>query len=619
MKDVGPKKQKALRVANVSGFYGDRHGAMSEIFSSKDEVDFITGDYLAELTMFILARQMREDPSKGYVPTFLHQLKGCIDEVAEKGVKVVTNAGGLNPKALAHEVCELLRRRGLDLAVAYIDGDNVIDSVNASKAIQEFSVSQRYKSKLFITMEEVASANAYLGAFEIAQALDNGADIVICPRVTDASLVVGPAVHHFRWSRTDLDQLAGAVVAGHIVECGPQCCGGNYSLGTESLGKLPGFPIVDIYSDGSSTVTKVSGTGGEVSIGTVTEQLLYEIGSPKYLNPDVTAHFDSIVLSQLMKDVVAVSGVKGSAPPDTYKVALNLSGGYRNQLIFALTGNDQKSKAQRLEADMRTALGEKTPTELTFQLIGPTSPQGEDQESVTSLLRIAAKDTEKAKVGRSFSGAAVELALSSYPGLYLLNPPRDATEFSIFVPLAMSKDDVDPKIYISDFTCNFRSVQRERDVTESSSTTNSWDREDAGDCDPRDTETEQTPQRNWGKTLVDAELAQLCGARSGDKGGDANLGVWTWDDSVYLYLVELLSVEFLQRIMPELRELHVERYRLANLRALNFVVRGLLDEGVGSTLRLDAQAKALGEYFRAKRIKVDQNVLEVAMHTRPRP
>src|SRR3954467_9276593 len=306
----------ALRIGNCSGFYGDRFSAMREQLEGASDgrgLDVLTGDYLAELTMLILGRDTLKDPSLGYVRTFVRQVEDCLGLALEKGVKLVSNAGGLNPAGLADRLREVAKGLGLDAAIAHVEGDDL---------------------RPLGLYDGALTANAYLGGFGIAEALTGGADVVVTGRVTDASLVVGPAVAHHGWTPTSYDELAGAVVAGHVVECGAQATGGNFS-GFRQLvkdGMDPsrplGFPIAEIAADGSSVITKHNGTGGAVTVDTVTAQLVYEIQSTRYLNPDVTTHLDPIGLAQAGPARVAISGVRGEPPPERLKVCVNELGGF---------------------------------------------------------------------------------------------------------------------------------------------------------------------------------------------------------------------------------------------------------------------------------------------------
>ncbi|MGI9124970.1 MAG: acyclic terpene utilization AtuA family protein, partial [Mycobacterium sp.] len=327
-----------MRIGNCSGFYGDRVSAMREMLTG-GELDFLTGDYLAELTMLILGRDKMKHPERGYAKTFLTQLEQCLGLAKDRGVRIVTNAGGLNPAGLADAVRALADKLGVPVAVAHVEGDDLL-----ARAAD-------------LGLGSPLTANAYLGAWGIVDCLNSGADIVVTGRVTDASVVVGPAAAHFGWGREDYDRIAGAVVAGHVIECGAQATGGNYSFFTEIPDlSYAGFPLAEIHDDGSSVITKHHGTGGQVSVGTVTAQLLYEITGARYANPDATARFDSIELSDDGPDRVLISGVRGEPPPPTLKVSLNSIGGFRNSATFVLTGLDIEAKAALVRSQLDAAL-----------------------------------------------------------------------------------------------------------------------------------------------------------------------------------------------------------------------------------------------------------------------
>src|SRR3984893_6230540 len=328
---------EALRIANCSGVYGDRFSAAREMREG-GPIDGLTGEYLAELTMLILWKSRLKDPEAGYATTFLRQMEEVAGLAIDRGVKIVANAGGLNPAGLARKLRELLERLGLRASVAHIEGDDLLPRLGELQAAGQQLRNLDTGRSLAEAGVEPISANVYLGAWGIVEALKAGADIVVCPRVTDASLLVGPAAWHFGWARDDWDRLAGAVVAGHIIECGPQATGGNYSFFSEVPGITRlGFPIAEMREDGSSVITKHADSGGLVSVGTVTAQLLYEIAAPGYANPDVVAHFDTIQLSQQDTDRVRISGTRGSSPTGQLKVAIDCIGDYGKHMTLSHT------------------------------------------------------------------------------------------------------------------------------------------------------------------------------------------------------------------------------------------------------------------------------------------
>jgi len=557
-----------IRIGNASGFYGDRESAVREMLTG-GELDVLTGDYLAELTMLILARDRMKDPSRGHARTFLRQMEDCLGLAVDRGVKVVTNAGGLNPAGLAASLRELAERLGIEVAVAHVEGDDLLPRAEG------------------LGWGSPLAANAYLGGWGIAAALRAGADLVVTGRVTDASLVVGPAAAHFGWTPGDLDPLAGAVVAGHVIECGTQATGGNYSFFTELDDVVrPGFPIAEVHADGSSVITKHPGTGGAVTVGTVTAQLLYEIAGPRYAGPDVTARFDTIALAEDGPDRVRISGVVGEPPPPTLKVGINRLGGFRNEVTFVLTGLDIEEKAELV----RTQLAGAVPADVRWTLARTDHPDAATEQEASALLHCVVRGDDPAEIGRRFTAAAVELALASYPGFHVTSPPTDASPYGVFHAEHLPAGEVAHVAVLPDG----RRVEVEpAPVTR--------ELEPVPDPEPPLPLPEGPTRR--------VPLGAVAGARSGDKGGDANVGVWVRSDDAYAWLVHTLTVERFRELLPETAGLPVERYPLPNLRAVNFVVEGILGEGVSSNARFDPQAKALGEWLRSRHLDVPEVLL----------
>jgi hypothetical protein len=582
-----PRGAGAIRIANCSGFYGDRVSAAREMVDG-GPIDVLCGDWLAELTMLILAKNRRRDPSTGFARTFVTQMEQVMGDCLDRGIRVVSNAGGLAPAACADAVAAVADKLGLSLSIAFIEGDDLLERMtelrDAGHAFTNLDTGEP------LTDREIWTSNAYLGGWGIADALGRGADIVITGRTTDAALVVGPAAWHHGWARDDWDALAGAVVAGHVIECGAQATGGNYAFFQEVPGlEHPGFPIAEVAADGSSVITKHPSHGGLVSVGTVTAQLLYEIGGPAYLNPDVTARFDTITLEQVEPDRVRISGVHGVPPPPTAKVCINYEGGHRTTSTMLLTGLDIEAKAALLERGLWASIpgGRDAFDDITVQLIRSDHDDPATNEEAVAQLRITVKDDDERKVGRAFSAALTELALASYPGYFGGGASTQA--YGVYWPAAIPSDLVWQEVV----------VNGERTIVES---TPSQDL-----VVPRLVERVAV-RRELGET-VRAPLGRVAGARSGDKGGNANVGVWVTSDDAYAWLDALLTVDRFKELLAEARELEVERHPLPNLRAVNFVVRGLLGEGVASSTRQDAQAKGLGEYLRAKVVDVPVSLL----------
>ena len=582
--------RRPVRIANCSGFYGDRLAAAREMVAG-GPVDVLTGDYLAELTMLILWKARQKDPHAGYARTFLTQLEEVLGTCLDRGIKVVSNAGGLNPAGLAAQVGALAQRLGLHPAVAYVHGDDMLPRLPRLLAdgvdLAHLDTGQR----LVDAGVDPVSANAYLGGWGITEALAAGADVVVTGRVTDASLVVGPAAWWHGWARTDWDALAGAVAAGHVIECGPQACGGNYSFLDEVTDRrYPGFPLAEVGADGSSVITKHEDTGGLVSVGTVTAQLLYEIDSPSYANPDVVADFSTVELTQQAPNRVLLSGARGRAPSDQLKVALNHLGGYRNTMTLVLTGLDVEEKAVWATEELFGILGGRESFAGTdVQLLRYDTPDATTNAHATAHLRITVKDPDRLKVGRRFSDATMQLALGGYAGFHTTTPPTGESAYGVYWPALVPREQVEHVVVRPDGTSHV--------VAHSPSgpppTLAPTPVRAAAAAEP----TERVP------------LGLVTGARSGDKGGNANVGLWARDDETWDWLASTLTVEVLRELLPEAAELGVRRYELPRLRALNFVVVGLLGKGVASATRPDPQAKGLGEYLRSRTLEVPVRLL----------
>lgn len=589
-----------LRIANCSGFYGDRLAAAREMVDG-GPIDVLTGDWLAELTMLILAKNMLRDPAAGYARTFVTQLEQVMGDCLSRGIKVVANAGGLSPRGCAAAVAAVAAKLGLDPVIAHVDGDNLVPRLDELRAagvdLANLDTGEPLGDR------EVLTANAYLGGWGIAEALARGADIVITGRVTDAALTVGPAAWQHGWRRDDWDALAGAVVAGHVIECGAQATGGNFAFFTEVPGlEHPGFPIAEVAADGSSVITKHPGHGGMVSVDTVTAQLLYEIGGPAYLNPDVTARLDSVLLSAEGQDRVRISGVRGDSPPATTKVALNYVGGWRSTITVYLTGLDIEAKAGLVERALWAGIpgGRDAFDAVDVALLRTDKPDPATNAEAMAQLRITVKDADEHVVGRAFTARITELALASYPGMFGAGLTAGAQAFGVYwptvVPAPLIRQEVtvpgrgsvtvepvlppDPPV-----VAKVAAVRRPAAAP--------WP---AGAAEGRG-------------PAVRAPLGRVAGARSGDKGGNANLGVWARTDQAYQWLAGFLTVEMLRKLLPETAPLPVQRYELPNLRAVNFVIAGLLGEGAAASTRLDPQAKSLGEWLRARVVDIPRELI----------
>ena len=560
-----------VRIGNCSGFYGDRAAAMRQMLTG-GELDYLTGDYLAELTMLILGRDRMKDPGRGYAKTFLAQLEECLGLAHDRGVRIVANAGGLNPAGLAAATRALAGKLGVPATVAHVAGDDLL-----ARAAE-------------LGFGSPLTANAYLGAWGIVDCLNSGADIVITGRVTDASVVVGPAAAHFGWARGDYDRLAGAVVAGHVIECGAQATGGNYSFFT-TIADLDdiGFPLAEIRDDGSSVITKHPNTGGQVSIGTVTAQLLYEITGARYANPDATARFDTIELSDDGPDRVRLSGVRGEPPPPSLKVSLNSIGGFRNTTTFVLTGLNIEAKAALVQRQFERGMTDK-PAEVQWTLARTDQADADTEQTASALLTCTVRDTDPDKVGRRFSAAAIELALASYPGFHTTAPPGDAAVYGVFTAG-----------YVPTTEVHHIAVHADGTVSAIAAATETLDLSPAAEP--------ALPEPLPGGPTRRLPLGTVAGARSGDKGGSANIGVWVNTDAQWRWLANTLTVPLVRQLLPEAAELTITRHLLPGIRALNFVIDGILGKGVAYQGRFDPQAKGLGEWLRSRHVDIPEEII----------
>ena len=581
-----------IRIANCSGYFGDRPSGAREMVEG-GPIDVLTGDWLAELTMLILAKTQAKRPGGGYARTFVQSMEEVMGTCLDRGIRVVSNAGGLDPEGCAEAIHEIATRLGLSPKIAFVRGDDLMPRVD--------ELIERDQLHHFETGEPIEdpgrfmTANAYLGCWGIVDALSSDADIVITGRATDAAIVCGPAAWHHGWSRTDYDALAGAVVAGHLIECSSQVTGGNYAFFQEVPGiQHLGFPFAEIADDGSAVIGKHDdGTGGLVSIGTVTSQALYEIGGPHYYGPDVTTRFDTIQLEETDENRVRVSGVQGEAPPDTLKVCMNRDGGFRNDMRVALPGLDAEAKAEVVEsAFWRACPFEPSDYEqVTTRVLHTDKVDPSSNEEALAVWHIAVKDSDEKKVGRAFSNAVSELALCSTPGWFTIGGgPGPARAYGVYEPANVPTNAVPQEVTIL-----------------------GGDTRMIDSVIPHvDTNVEARPGPDAavpGGATRRVPIGTLVGARSGDKGGNANLGVFVRDDAAWAWLDAFLTTDRLKELLPECAQFEIDRHRFANLRALNFVVHGLLEEGVAAATRQDGQAKSLGEWLRARVVDVPEGLL----------
>lgn len=582
-----------IRVGGASGYWGESAMATPQLLADRS-VDFLVYDYLAEITMSILARARAKDPALGYATDFISAvLKPNIQEIAAQGVKVISNAGGVNPEACAEAARAVVAEAGLDLRVGVVRGDDLMAS---KAAFAEAAPVEMFSGAPFPPAGRIASINAYIGAFPIAAALDAGADIVITGRCVDSAVTLGACIHAFAWRPGEWDRLAAGSLAGHILECGPQATGGNHTDWEDIAGSIHdiGYPIGDIDADGSFTLRKPAGTGGAVTVGTVAEQMVYEIGDPQaYLLPDVCCDFSGVAIDQLGEDRVRVTGATGRPAPPDYKVSATWADGFRAGGYFTFTGRNAGGKAQvfaeaaisRARAALRARnLGDFTET--SIEVIGTDSQYGAAAGSADArevVLKLAARHPEAAGVGlllreASGLGLATPAALSGFSG----TRPRPSPVVRLFSFLA-------PKAEIAlSVEVDGVPVPYAEPVTEGVA------EEPVRPPPPGDPGADAEPAE-----LAGVRLEDLAWARSGDKGDKANIGViarrsdylpWIWR-ALTEDAVAGTFAHFLRSGTPK----PVERFLMPGTNAINFLLHDVLGGGGVASLRNDAQGKGYGQ------------------------
>ncbi len=584
-----------VRIGNAQGFWGDRGSAAAELLAREPDLDYLTLDYLAEVSLSIMAVQRERDPNAGYAKDFVEVVRSLADYFKNGGrCRIVTNAGGLNPHGCAAACVAALAQAGCPvLSIAVVSGDDVLDVLRATT--EESSAECRVQSAkcqfenldsgrpLSGVRDRLVTANAYVGAAPIVEALRLGADIVITGRIADPSLTVAPCVHHFGWSLTDWDRLAGATVAGHLIECGVQVTGG---ISTDWL-EMPdsaelSFPIVEVSDDGSCVVTKPANTGGCVDERTVKEQLVYEIGNPdEYLSPDVTVSFLSLSVEDLGDDCVRVSGARGRPAPETLKVSATYRDGFRAAGTLTIFGRDAVTKARRageiVLQRVRNAGFELRDSFIECLGTGASVPAVpsmiDESQFLETVLRIAVESDDRAAV-ECFARELMPLVTAGPQGTtgYAEGRPHPHPVFRYW-PCLIERDRVTPRVELVSEAAEKRA-------------TGGWALLPVS-------EAERSIIRRTGKSAHPpvGRLSDLAYARSGDKGTGANIGVVARAPDHYELLLDQLTAERVGEYFGSMGVLEVNRYELPNLRALNFVVKGILSR----PLRVDAQGKALGQ------------------------
>ncbi|NIB38137.1 DUF1446 domain-containing protein [Pseudomaricurvus alkylphenolicus] len=606
--------QNILKIGGASGFWGDSAQATAQLLQSDHPVgghlDYIVYDYLAEITMSLLARARAKDPTMGYAHNFLSEaMIPNLQRIARQGVKIIANAGGVNPEACASALASAIDKQGLHLKVAWVEGD---DLVHLKQSFADEKQTEMFTGANFPAVDSVQSINAYLGAFPIAEALSQGADIVITGRCVDSAVTLGACIHHFNWTRKDLDQLAMGSLAGHILECGVQATGGNFTDWEQVPAReYIGYPIAEIEADGTFTCTKPENTGGLVNVGTVAEQLVYEIGDPNaYLLPDVTCDFSEVRLEQSGTDRVRVIGAKGRPAPRNFKVSATYTDQYRGGSYLTFYGNNADKRADafaesvlKSSRDIFSMLSMPDFSETSVELLGAESQFGDYRQlghCREVVLKIAAKHPEKLGVGIMLKQLA-GLSLATPPGLSSFggNSPKIVPVVRLFSML-IPKDRVSVKVHIAGNTIECQETASTESQTPISELAVAND------------ESKNPIALAPGDTEV--PLVKLAWGRSGDKGNNANIGIIARKAEYLPYIQAALTTENVvarfAHFFAEGDGGKVEQFLLPGLNAINFLLRDVLGGGGIASLRNDPQAKGYAQLLLDTPVSIPQSLAE---------
>ncbi len=595
-------KQK-IRIGNASGFWGDDLSALKRQLLG-GELDYISIDYLAEITMSILKKQHLKNPAFGYVADFVNQIIDVAQIVKDKKVRIITNAGGINPLGCARKIIEELAKKNISLKIAVVQGDNIVDQINEfypTKA--QFNNLDTGESFAEIK-DKVQSANVYLGIPPILKALESGADIIIAGRVTDSSITIAPMVYEFGWKLNDWDKLAAALVAGHIIECGAQSTGGNFTdwHKVESWENF-GYPIVEVYPDATFVVTKHENTGGIVTLDTVKEQLVYEMGNPAcYISPDVVADFLTIQLEQEAKDHVKVFGVKGKPSTKTFKVSMAYADGYKATSSIIICGDNALEKAQKF-ADIFWKRVNLDFVKSNTEFVGYDACHKGLANTISPneiLLRFSVFDYDQRKINE-FGKNIAPLILSGPPGVAVTGGRPSPQEVMTYYPALIPKELITSTVSVLDETGNIIETYEigsvlgfEEDLVFAKDSTKKIDNQ-------------------FDKINIDdfqaVKLRKICLARSGDKGDTANVGVIARNKAIYEFLKDYLTAEKVKVMFSDLCKGKVIRYELDNLMALNFLLEESLNDGGTKSLMIDAQGKTYASALLNQEVSVPKDIL----------
>jgi hypothetical protein len=570
----------SVRIGYHAAFWGDSDQGVQQLVELPD-LDYLASDYLAEVTMALLARRRDSEPGTGFVPDGVKAIGSVLEAVAQRGIRVVTNAGGLDPGAAAKVLRDLVHDRGLSLKVISVHGDDLL----AHRA-DHFGPDTRDTFTGEVLPDHPSTLNAYLGARPIAQALGAGADIVVTGRCVDSAVVLGPLIYEFGWDATDFDRLSAGSLVGHILECGPQCAGGLHTdwwtvPGWDNMG----YPYADVSSDGSAIISKPEGTGGLVTVATVAEQILYEISDPgSYLLPDVVADWRNVALEQVGPDRVRVTGARGQEPTARYKVTATVSDRFRVTATSMFAGMEAAGRARRTGGAIVTraerlnaAAGRTAFDEISVEVVGSGELHGRmgDERADEVVLKVGLMHRDRAALELfSKEFASMSLVAQGMTGFFA-GRPRVAPVYRV-LHLTVSKAEVPVTLSDGVSTDSVASGITGRD---------------------RDTSTallpDVTPQRPRDVVVVTVPLRRIAYARSGDKGNSVNIGIVARDTGFYQLIKDQVTAGRVEEFFKHYSPLSIQRWELPGFAAINLLLEGVLGGSGGtSTLRYDSQGKS---------------------------
>jgi acyclic terpene utilization AtuA family protein len=578
-----------IRIANAGGYWGDDLAQFRRQVEL-GPVDVVTLDFLAEITMSIMQKQRARDPRAGFARDFIAQVEETLPLLVERGTRVISNAGGVNPLACRGALLAMAQTHGHTIEVAAVVGDDLMERLGELQAAGVTLDNMDDAAPFAPIRERVSSANAYYGAWPVVEALRTGAQIVVTGRCTDTGITLAPMIHAFGWTPDDWDRLAAGIVAGHIVECGAQSTGGNFTdwRAVRRIAAI-GYPVLEVFPDGSFVVTKHAGTGGAVTVRTVKEQLLYEMGDPRgYITPDVVADFATIRLEQAGRDRVRVWGIRGRPAPGSLKVSVSYFDGWKASGTLIISGPEALAKARAFASLFWERLGLEFAARHT-ELVGHSScwgPLAPESDPPEILLRLSVRDAEREKIER-FSKLVPAVILSGPPGVAVTGGRPQAQEVVAYWPALVPRERVKPGLVTRD---GERSLE--------------WPTPLLPAQRPAKLPAERFPRAQGGSGMVRVPLAALAHGRSGDKGDTCNIGVLARAPEIYPWLRRTLTAALVKRRFRGICLGRVERHEVANLGALNFLLHESLGGGGTVSLRLDAQGKTLSHALLAMEVTV---------------